>query len=250
MCPTKLEQHMALQLSRLEQIKAQHEASQHHIETDAPPDGILSDKGLTLASKGVALVPFSPSPSPNSTLQSNVPRDIRFQYELSPHVNNDKESSRTTLPSSSWRTLGNPMETVMKQLADEARRPLMPEADAVRALASYKPPNPEADAADYLIRLDSRVPPRSSYDAIAWDDYKPKRSTASIEDSIDDAKRSLEELMTLLEGPHMNDATHAVNITVLWNTPIDGWTGVADEAVEFVVPLTSHVRKLGIVGAL
>ncbi len=40
-----------------------------------------------------------------------------------------------------------------------------------------------------------------------------------------------------------------VDARVLWNTPIDGWTGVADEAVEFVVPLTEHVAILGIVGA-
>ena len=36
--------------------------------------------------------------------------------------------------------------------------------------------------------------------------------------------------------------------SVLWNTPLHSWTGVASEAVNFLVPLSNKLPHLGVVG--
>ena len=41
-----------------------------------------------------------------------------------------------------------------------------------------------------------------------------------------------------------------VNATVLWHAPLTGWTGDADEAVEFIMPVHNMVQAFGSVGAL
>ncbi len=39
-----------------------------------------------------------------------------------------------------------------------------------------------------------------------------------------------------------------LDVEILWNAPVHSWTGVAEEAVDFVVPLANHIPRLGLAG--
>ena len=137
---------------------------------------------------------------------------------------------------------------MLRQLADEA---LVLEPDAVRALASYRPKSDDFDFDQFLIGLSLPSPPPSRDAWGDWTDDRTERKVPakSLEDTIEEQREQILKFMELIGQPYYTAGPHVINVTVLWNAPIDGWVGVADEAVEFLVPLASRLRHLGIVGA-